>query len=208
MSKYLFNPFRYIAGWESLAVGILVLLGTSVIGYYSHIHFPDVISVKTNSGIPYYVLLVENGLNWLVPSMLFYIAALIFSPSSVRIVDVFGTQALARSPYLIVAITGFSGTLDKFGQYTMWKSLNIGEPVAMSTGEIMLAITLILFMILSTIWMVVLMYNAFKVSANIKGSKLTIVFIVAMVISTAITAFAIYQLFGNHFPLPAQLPKP
>lgn len=208
MSKYLFNPFRYIAGWESLAAGVLVLLCTSVIGYYSHIHFPDIISVKTNPGIPYYILLVENGLNWLVPSIVLYIAALIFSSSWVRVVDVFGTQALARAPYLIAALTGFSGAIDKFGQYTLWKSLNIGDPVVMSTGEIMLAVTLMLFMILSTIWMVVLMYNAFKVSANIKGSKLTIVFIVAMVISTAITAFAIYQLFGSHFPLPSQLVKP
>lgn len=88
MSKYLFNPFRYIAGWESLAAGILVLLCTSVIGYYSHIHFPDIISVKTNPGIPYYVLLVENGLNWLVPSIVLYLAALIFSSSSVRVVDI------------------------------------------------------------------------------------------------------------------------
>ena len=109
MSKYLFNPFRYIAGWESMAAGILVLLATSVIGYYSHIHFPDIISVKTNPGIPYYVLLVENGLNWLVPSIVLYLAALIFSSSSVRVVDVFGTQALARAPYLIAAFTGFSG---------------------------------------------------------------------------------------------------
>jgi len=205
MSKNLFNPFKYIAGWESLAAGILILLATSVIGYYSHIHFPDILSVKTNPGIPYYVLLAENGLNWLVPSIILYIAAVIFSSSSVRFIDILGTQALARAPYLLSAFIGFSGSIDKFGQYTMWKTLNIGTPVVMSSGEILLAITLMLFLILSTIWMVVLMYNAFKVSANLKGSKLTIAFIVAMVLSTAITAIAIYQLFGNHFPLPTQL---
>ncbi|HNW51063.1 MAG TPA: hypothetical protein PKH79_08275 [Prolixibacteraceae bacterium] len=208
MSKYLFNPFRYIAGWESLAAGVIALLATSVIAYFSHIHFPDLISVKTNPGIPYYVLLFENTINWLVPSILLYLSALIFSQSSVRVIDIFGTQALARAPYLIAALTGISGTIDKFGKYTLWKTVNVGDPVVMSTGEIMLAITLLLFMVLATIWMIALMYNAFKVSANIKGPKLIIPFIVVMVLSTAITGFATYHLFGNLFPMPVEIPKP
>jgi len=208
MSKYLFNPFRYIAGWESLAAGIVALLVTSVIGYYSHIHFPDLISVKTNPGIPYYVLLFENAINWLIPSILLYLSALIFSQSSVRVIDIFGTQALARAPYLIAAFTGFSGTLDKFGRYTLWKSVNIGDPVVMSTGEIMLAITLLLFMILATIWMIALMYNAFKVSANMKGPKLIILFIVVMVLSTAITGFTTNHFFGSYLPNPVEIPRP
>lgn len=208
MSKYLFNPFRYIAGWESLAAGIVVLLATSVIGYYCNIHFPDLISVKTNQGIPYYVLLFENTINWLAPSILLYVAALIFSQSSVRAIDIFGTQALARAPYLIAALTGFSGTIDKFGRYTLWKSVNVGDPVVMSTGEIMLAITLLLFMVIATIWMITLMYNAFKISANIKGPKLIILFIVIMVLSTAITGLTTYHLFGNHFPMPVEVPRP
>ena len=208
MSKYLFNPFRYIAGWESLAAGVVVLLTTSVISYYSHIHFPDMISVKTNPGIPYYVLLFENTINWLVPSILLYLLALILSQSSVRVIDIFGTQSLARAPYLIAALTGFSGTIDKFGRYTLWKTVNIGDPIVMSTGEIMLAITLLLFMLLATIWMIALMYNAFKISANIKGSKLIISFIVVMVLSTAITAFTTNHLFGNNLPSPIEIPKP
>ena len=208
MNKILYNPFKYIAGWESLLAGIVILLGTSVIGYYSHIHFPDMISVKTNPGIPYYVLLFENTINWLVPSILLYLLALILSQSSVRVIDIFGTQSLARAPYLIAALTGFSGTIDKFGRYTLWKTVNIGDPIVMSTGEIMLAITLLLFMLLATIWMIALMYNAFKISANIKGPKLIISFIVVMVLSTAITAFITHHLFGNNLPSPIEIPRP
>jgi hypothetical protein len=208
MNKFLFNPFRYVAGWESLLIGIIVLLATSVTGYYSHIHFPDLLSVKTHNGLPYPLILAENGLNWLIPALLFYITALIFSPSSVRAVDVFGTMALARWPYFLVSFTGFSDTLERLGKFMVWKSLNTGEPVSISTGETLLAGTLLVFTLLSTIWMVALMVNAFKVSANLKGTKLTVLFIVILIISAILTAIASHQLLGLNFQDLAQISKP
>lgn len=201
-NKVLYNPFKYIAGWESLLAGIAVLLATSVIGYYSHINFPDLISVKTTEGIPFYILLIENGSNWLVLSILLYVVALIFSPSSVRAVDIFGTQALARFPYLLAAITGFSGSIDKFGHYTVWNFLHMGEPVEITSGEITLAIVLLILNILFSVWMVALMFNAFKISANMKGTKLTVSFIIAIVVSTILTAVITSYFYNPSIPLP------
>jgi len=208
MNKFLFNPFRYVAGWESLLIGVIVLLATSVTGYYSHIHFPDLLSVKTHYGLPYPLILAENGLNWFVPSLLFYIAALLFSPSTVRAIDIFGTMALARWPYFLVSFTGFSDTLERLGKFMIWKSLNTGDPVTMSTGDTLLAITLLLFTMLSTIWMVALMVNAFKVSANLKGTKLTVLFIVILITSAILTAVATHQLWGGYFPNSIPISKP
>ncbi len=208
MNKFLFTPFRYIAGWESLLIGIIVLLATSVTGYYSHIHFPDLLSVKTHNGLPYPLILAENGLNWLIPSLLFYIAALIFSPSTVRAIDVFGTMALARWPYFLVSFTGFSDTLERLGKFMVWKSLNTGDPVSISAGETLLAGTLLVFTMLSTIWMVALMVNAFKVSANLKGTKLTVLFIVILIISALLTTSASHQLLGLNFQDLARISTP
>jgi len=186
MNKLL-NPFRYIAGWESLAAGVIVLLLTSVIGYFSHIHFPDLISVKTNYGLPFSVLLAQGVSNWLLFSIFIYIAALIFSSSKVRAVDIFGTQSLARFPYIFAALTGFSGAFNKFGNYLMWTALHTGEPVQITTGEIALAISLMLITLLLTAWMITLMFNAFKVSANLKGAKLIVPFIVSFIASLVVT---------------------
>jgi hypothetical protein len=186
MNKLL-NPFKYIAGWESLAAGVIVLLITSAIGYFSHIHFPDLISVKTNFGLPFFVLLAQGVSNWLILSILLYFAAMIFSSSKVRAIDIFGTQALARSPYIFAALTGFSGAFNKFGNYLMWTALHTREPVQITTGEIALAISLMLITLLLTIWMVTLMYNAFKVSANLRGAKLILSFIASVIASIVIT---------------------
>lgn len=195
------NPFKYIAGWESLAAGMGVLLLTTVIGYFSHIHFPDVISVKVAYGIPFYVLLLQGASNWLVVSLLLYISALLFSRSSVRIIDIFGTQALARFPYLLAALTGFGGLLDKFGKYMIYYALHTGEPVQMSTPEIALCVFLILFTILLTVWMIALMFNAFKVSSNMKGEKLIISFIVVITGSIILTGLVSSQILKVVLPL-------
>jgi len=202
MNKYLFNPFKYIAGWESIAAGIAVLLLTSGIGYFSNIHFPDVISVKTTSGMPFYVLLIQGFSNWLVFSTLLYIAAKIVSSSSVRAVDVFGTQALARFPYIFAALTGFSESITKFGNYMIWNALHIGDPVQISSGETMFAVLLLLISILLTIWMIALMFNAFKISANLKGSKLVVIFIVAIIVSILITGLASNYLLKPYLTMP------
>jgi hypothetical protein len=200
MNKYLFNPFRYIAGWEAFGAGIFVLFATSAIGCYSHVHLPDLISVKTTPGLPFYVLLIQNLSNWLVPSLLFYLSALFFSKSEVRAIDVFGTQALARFPYLLAVLTGFSGALNKFGSYMLWYGLRIGEEVQITSLEITFAVVLILFTTLLTVWIVALQFNAYKTSTNLKGAKLIVSFVVIIVASIAITGILSNYLLHTLFP--------
>ncbi|HQN93660.1 MAG TPA: hypothetical protein PLQ09_06055 [Prolixibacteraceae bacterium] len=185
----LINPFKYIAGWESFFIGLGILFATAFVGYLSGVHFPDLISVKTSSGLPFIVILAQSISNWLVLSALLYFAGIVLSPSSIRFIDVFGTQAMARFPYLLVASTGFSPALEKFGKHIMWSALSIGEPTDLSSVELTTAIILIIFTLLSTIWLITLAFNAFKVSTNLKEAKLIISFIVIFIVSTIITGF-------------------
>ena len=185
----LFNPFQYIAGSKSMLAGLLILFLTAVTGYLSHTHFPDILSIKLSHGFPLWYVAAQVFTNWLVISVLLYVLASIFSSSSVRIVDIFGTQALARFPYFLAAFTGFFGAMRKFGKYVMYVKLHRGEPVDFSSGDATLAVLLILASILLSIWTIILMYNAFRVSANLKGGKAVVLFIVAFVISMAATIF-------------------
>ena len=186
---FLFNPFRYIAGLRSLLVGIAVLFLTAVAGYFSHTHFPDILSVKLCPGFPLWYFVLQVFTNWLVISILLYVAALTFSTSSVRAIDVFGTQALARFPYLLTALMGFFGALRKFGKYIMYVQFHRGEPVDLSSGEATFAVLLMIISLLFSIWTIILMFNAFRVSSNIKGGKAIALFIVAFVVSMIATIF-------------------
>jgi len=187
MRTILFNPFRYVAGIRSLAFGIVILLATAVIGFFSHTHFPDLISVKIGDHFPLNYFILQGLVNWLVFSSIVYLGALLFSRSTIRIIDIFGTQAMARFPYFIAALLSFSGSLKKFLSYLSWSIMHNGNEVTISGLEIAVAIVLMLLSMLMTIWMIVLMVNAYRVSANLKGMKLTVIFLIAFFASMIIT---------------------
>lgn len=194
MITKLFNPFKYIAGGYSLIIGVLVLLFTALIGFYSNTHFPDLISVKTGPDFPLQYLIIQSLSNWIVVSSIFYLISVIVSNSKVRVIDIFGTQALARFPYLIASFIGFSNSVDNFGKYILWKLIQQGDPIELNAGDITMAISLIILTLLLTIWLVILMYNAFKVSANLKGYKLNLLFIAGFILSLFLTVLISNQL--------------
>lgn len=199
MIKLLINPFRYIAGYKSLTIGLVIIICTSVVSAFSHKHFPDIISVKTSQDYPIWFLLIENTFNWILFSTILYVLAISFSKSSVRFVDIFGTQALARLPYLLVSFVGFSGSLKVFNQHILWTVLKRGEPVDLSILDTTVAILLLVFTLSMTLWVVLLMYNAFKVSSNIKGGRLILLFVVSVLGSTIINHYSSSYLTDKFF---------
>jgi hypothetical protein len=194
MLKKLINPFVYIAGTRSLLWGIKIILITSVFGYFLNIHFPDVISVKIGPDFPFLYHIIQSFSNWIILSVILYLISIFFSKSKIRIIDVLGTQALARFPYLIAPFTGIPKSPQVFSQYILYEYLGTGDPIAITTQDIIVTIIIILFTIFLTIWMIALMYNAFKVSTNMKGSKSVIIFIVGLVVSIVITTLITSQL--------------
>ncbi|ALO14650.1 hypothetical protein L21SP5_00983 [Salinivirga cyanobacteriivorans] len=65
-----------------------------------------------------------------------------------------GTQALARFPYFLAALTGSSDAMNRFGDYILYQVMDKGEPVVLGSETILTAIMLIVFIILMTIWLV------------------------------------------------------
>lgn len=189
MIKILINPYKYIAGLKSLILGIAIILVTSIIGYFSNTQFPDIISVKTcpDFSISYFIL--QGLLNWFVLSTMLYIASMIISKSKVRPIDIYGTQALARFPYLLASCIGFSSALNDFSKYLQWTLLKQGESIEVSSIQIVIAILILVSSLILTVWMITLMFNAFKVSANLKGNRLVFTFIIVMILSIVVTGY-------------------
>ena len=187
MNSILFNPFKFIAGTKSLIAGIFIIVATAYIGFLSHIHFPDLISVKICPAYPLWYFIIQNIANWLIFSIILYLGTIIFSKSSARFIDIIGTQALARTPYFIVSFFGFSDSIALFSKYMLWKELHFGNPVNLSAGDAVIAVSLIVLSLLILIWMVTLMYNAFRVSANLKSTRSVVLFIIVFIISVILT---------------------
>ncbi len=140
MIKKIFNPFIYIAGVRALVPGIVIIFSSSIIGYFSNTHFPDLISIKSGAGYPLQYHVVSNLINFAVIAMLMYTSGVLFSTSKIRLVDMLGTISMARFPYLLAALLGFSNSLRDFGQYLQWKLLKEGSPIEMDMGTTIIAI--------------------------------------------------------------------
>ncbi len=195
MIKFLINPFKTIAGLRALMAGLTIMILTVLVGWAGNIHFPDVISLKTSADLPFQYLLIQTISNWIVFSLLLYIYAIIFSKSSIRAIDIFGTQALARFPYLPGAFIGFSDSIEKFGKFILSKTIQPGLTISVSPMEIAIAFILLFFSLIMLIWMVALMYKAFSISANLNGPKGIVGFIVILILSIVVTATISFKLF-------------
>ena len=186
----LFNPFREIAGSKALFYGLLAMMVTGITGYFSHTHFPDIVSIKyIPEHLPLGYYFFQQLIIWLVPSIVFYLLAMIGASSSVRIIDVFGTQALARFPYVIAAVTGFSGSMKRFVDYITALVVEQNLQASLSSFDMVMAIVLIFISLLLAVWVVALMYNAFRISANLKGAKAIVLFMIGFVAAMVISLY-------------------
>ncbi len=144
--------------------------------------------VETCPALPLWIFITQSLANWIVFSILLYFGSLIVSKSSFRFIDVLGTQALARSPYILASLIGFSNSISLFGKYILWNFTHKGEPISISGGTITVAIFLLILDLFLTIWLITLMFNAFRVSTNLKGNKSVVLFIIIFVLSMVITS--------------------
>ena len=105
--QWLYNPFLKIAGGKSLFWGVIILFGTSLLGFINNVHYDGIIDVHSGMPAPFYIFIGETALSWIIFSLLLFVTATIFSTSKVRIIDFFGTQAFAKYPYLLISLLSF-----------------------------------------------------------------------------------------------------
>lgn len=185
MKKWLFNPFVYIAGAKALVIGLACMLATGVISFYSHVHFDGVVDIHPGRVSTLQVHLLEQLIIWAVPVVIFYLAGVIFSHSSIRIIDIAGTIAMSRWVMIFIAIIGFAMHVPS----VMPKTLDDMRTLLTPSFIFFTVINL-----LAVIWMITLLYNAFVTSCNIKGGKATGIFIVSLLISEIIASLIIHPL--------------
>lgn len=177
ISTILLNPFKRIAGSRALVSGGAIMAVTAVIAYFSHCHFDGVLDAHVGHASPLYVYVIESILSWAFAVAAFYAAARLFSPSAIRLIDVAGTIALARYPFLFIAIASF-----------------LVPELSPNHLELDLQLLIASFiMLLGAVWFIVLLYNAVMVSCNFKKQK------VALFITTLIVAEVVSKIFFGYF---------
>jgi len=186
VSQWLFNPFRFVAGYKALLLGLGIMLISAFIGSLGNTHFDGVLDVHTGMEAPLWYFFAEGVIDWLSLAVPLFFFGLILSSSSLRMIDVFGTQALARWPYLITSIAMLPDANRRFGVYLMAR-FTTGNSLAVNFTDMVVFGFAIVISTIMAIWMVALMYRAYAVSCNIKGAKAIITFIVSIIGAEALS---------------------
>lgn len=195
VKTWLFNPFYYVAGLNSLAAGLVAILLTSVIGSFSASHFDGVLDFHTGFNVPFWLYIAEGLIDWIIMGGVLCIAGFVISKSRFRVIDVFGTQALARVPALITAAAALLPGYRLFSTAIAYQPGNFAVVAAADPTGFKSFIVMMFVVITMTVWMVMLMYRAFAVSCNVSGAKAVVAFIVSIIVAEIVSKVIIIKLF-------------
>jgi len=195
IGQWLFNPFSFVAGYQALFLGLGIMLISALFGFLGNTHFDGVLDVHKGLEAPLWFFLTEGIIDWIALATPLFFFGLIVSTSSLRMIDVLGTQALARWPYLITAIVMLPEANQRVGVYLVAKFGFAAAPAAINYMDIFIFGFAIIVGIFMAIWMVTLMYKAYTVSCNIKGVRAIVTFIVSLIGAEALSKMLILLLF-------------
>ncbi len=175
VARWLFDPFRRIAGAQALAIGLCIVVLTGLVAAGGGVHLDGLLDFHPGHQVPVWVPIVEGLVNWSVITALLGLILLV-APRTVRLVDIAGTQALARWPLLLAALASLPAPVRQ-GNDALVAAAVEGRLV-MPPGTTLVANV---FAAGCGIWMVWLMWKAFATACNQRGARAVAMFAGALV---------------------------
>ena len=175
--KLIVNPFIRIAGGQALIWGFLGLIVSTLLCWISGYHYHGLLHFGPAPNPAWWCYLAEHMIVWLIPALLFYLGGLFLSHSRIRVIDVLGTVLFAQLPLLGMNLISLLPAMRMMSQMNM----NMSPEEMLAQPYFVLAMILTLlglpFLILTLIWM----FNALKVSCNLKQWKLWTVALIGII---------------------------
>jgi hypothetical protein len=197
LSTWLFDPFLYLAGAKALLIGWMAILLAGLLGALSRTHFDGVLDIHTGLSVSLWFFVCEGFIAWLCLSVTLIIAGKLTAHGAFRVVDVAGTQALARWPTIIVSLITLAPGHQRFTTYLKDHVLTQGGNINFFSPDAFVFLIVVLVTIVITCWMVFLMYKAYSVSCNVTGVRAVFPFIVAMFAAEICSKAILYWLLSN-----------
>lgn len=187
--KAVFNPFVWIAGYKALGWGVAGIAVSCLLGYLTGTHYHGLLHFGPAPNNLWWCYAAERLIVWLLPSVLFYLGGICFSKSRIRPVDVFGTVAFSQLLFIPMTLFFF------FPQVKVFEKVAMNPLELTSSPQAMIGLWLMLVSSVFAIWSVVWMFNALKISTNLKGKYLAIVYILAVFGGDAACRYLIEMLY-------------
>jgi hypothetical protein len=190
----LFNPFVYIAGAPALGYGVAVIVVAGLLGFTSHTHFDGVLDMHSGSPAPFAFFMAEGFIDWLCLALVLLALGKLISKTAFRIIDVLGTQALARWPTILMVLITLPPAFQRYNHVLLEQVKQNPLQLPPLTPDAVYFFASAFLMLPLLVWMIVLMYNAYSVSCNVGGAKAVLTFITGLLLAEILSKLAIYAL--------------
>ena len=171
--------------------GFLGLIVSTLLCWISGYHYHGLLHFGPAPNPAWWCYLAEHLIVWLIPALLFYLGGLFLSHSRIRVIDVLGTVLFAQLPLLGMNLISLLPAMRMMSQMNM----NMSPEEMLAQPYFILAMILTLlglpFLILTLIWM----FNALKVSCNLKQWKLWTVALIGIIGGDVLCRFLIGWLY-------------
>lgn len=194
VARWLFNPFVRIGGEQALAIGLGVIVVSGLVAAAGGVHFDRLLGFRAGYSVSWWVPVVEGLVNWSVISVLLVLVSLLVAPRTVRLVDIAGTQALARVPLLFGALACVPAPVRDGIRELVTAAVEGRMSMSMPPAAILVAG---MFVGVCGIWMIWLMWKAFAVSCNQRGARAVAIFVVAVIAGELATKFLLIRMLGS-----------
>jgi hypothetical protein len=200
------NPFTKIAGAKALVWGLAGLAVSVVASFFSGWRTNGLLQFgPAGPDSAWWVYALTALILWLVPALLFYGLGAALSRSRIRPVDIFGTTAFALLPLavssLVWLLPGLKELAGAFYESTMTirEAASTSTPLdvnavmtpvkAVMTNPVFIIATIVSMaaMVLMLIWL----FNAVKVSCNLRGGRLWAVYLVGILVGDIVCRLSI-----------------
>ncbi len=188
---YLKRPFEYIAGIQALLLGLLFLAVSIFLGVLFNARFDGLLNLHFVQETNISQLVTEQLINFFSLLILFFLIAKIIGARQARFIDLAGTLLLAMAPLSIMPILNYNELLFTASQGLL-EQIQSSQPVESSITAIIVVTSLL--MVLAIIYMVSLMFQAYKICTNFKGTKLIVSFMVGILSAAILSKFLIIQI--------------
>jgi len=189
----LFRPFGYVAGAQSLALGLAAIVAAGSLGRLSSMHFDGVLDIHTGRPAPLSVFLYEGIVDWLALSIALFVLGRFVSRAGFRALDLFGTQALARWPTILASFVALAPPCRRLAASIAAQALQPGALPADRT-DVILGGLLFFAALLAIVWMVALMYHSYSLCCNLRGPRAALSFLVAVVVSEIVAKLVLIRI--------------
>lgn len=190
----LFQPFVFVAGGGALVAGLVIMLLTGWLGWLSGTHFDGVLDAHIGWGGPLWFALAEGVANWLCMTVPALVAGKLLSKSAFRMIDLAGTQALARWPMLLISLACLPDAVGRFSKRLAETVLKPTPELPALDGDAVVFLMTLVLMLACTVWMVALMYQSFSISCNVRGGKAVGTFVVVLLLAETLSKVVLLQM--------------